>query len=143
MTKRVFAAAATVAALVLAACSSGGDAEGDQALELSAGGGGGLASCLAFDPAILADMPMAFEGTATDVDGERVTLEVGRWFKGGDADEVALIAPEGLEALIGGIDFQEGQTYLISASEGVVNYCGYSGEATADLQAGYEAAFGS
>ncbi len=125
--------------LVLMACSAG--AESEPALELSAGGGEGMMSCLAFDPAILADMPVAFEGTATAVDGDRVTLEVDRWFTGGDADEVVLTAPQGLEALIGGIPFEVGGEYLISATDGQVNYCGFSGEATEDLRAGFEAAF--
>jgi hypothetical protein len=94
-----------------------------------------------FDPAFLAEMPIAFEGTATEVGDDRVTLEVDRWFKGGDADEVTLTAPAGLEALIAGIDFQEGTSYLISATDGTVNYCGYSGEVTPELTAGFEAAF--
>ena len=137
---------ATVA-LALGACSA---AESDPTptptplFELSAGeGGDAMASCLAFDPAFLAEMPIAFEGTASAVGDDRVTLEVDRWFKGGDAAEVTLTAPAGLEALIAGIDFEEGQQYLISASDGTVNYCGFSGESTPELRAGFEAAFGS
>jgi hypothetical protein len=127
------------AALVLAACSS---TESDTtAVELSAGEGDAMMSCLAFDTTFLAEMPIAFEGTATAVGDDRVTLDVERWFKGGEADEVTLVAPAGLEALIAGIDFQEGTSYLISASDGSVNYCGYSGEATPELTAGFEAAF--
>ncbi|MGE3960078.1 MAG: hypothetical protein AB7F65_00180 [Dehalococcoidia bacterium] len=129
-------------ALIATACSSGGT-EAEQPLELSAGSGDAMASCLAFDPDVLADMPVAFEGTATAVDGDRVTLEVDRWFKGGDAGEVVLLAPEGLEALIGGISFEEGEQYLVSATNGQVNYCGFSGPATAELEAGFEEAFGS
>lgn len=135
-------------ALALSACAS---AESDPTptptppppLELSAGGGDAMAMCMAFDPAFLAEMTLAFEGTATAVEGERVTLEVDRWFKGGDAAEVALVAPAGLEALIGGINFEEGKQYLVSATDGTVNYCGFSGEATPELRAGFEAAFGS
>lgn len=142
--KKRFAVAPLVAALsiALAACSSAGEAESEP-LELSAGGGGAMASCLAFDPNVLADMPVAFEGTVTAVDGDTVTLEVDEWFTGGDADEVVVTAPQGLEALIGGISFEEGQQYLISATGGQVNYCGFSGESTAELRAGFEAAFGS
>jgi len=129
-------------AMVLTACSS--DGEASEPLELSAGGDGvTTAMCLAFDPAILADMPVAFEGTATAVDGDRVTLEVDHWFTGGDADEVVLNAPQGLEALIGGVAFEVDQQYLISATDGNVNYCGFSGPATAELRAGFEAAFES
>lgn len=102
-----------------------------------------MASCLAFDPAILADMPVAFEGTVTAVDGNQVTLDVDHWFKGGDTDEVIVTAPQGLEALIGGISFEDGEQYLVSASEGQVNYCGFSGQSTTELRAGFEEAFGS
>lgn len=140
MNKLVSGSLAVVTALVVAAC---GTAEAEPPLELAAGEGDAMASCLAFDPAHLAGMPLAFEGTATEVDGDRVTLEVDRWFKGGDAEEVALLAPQGLEALIGGIDFEEGRQYLISATDGQVNYCGFSGESTQELRAGFESAFGS
>lgn len=130
-------------AIVLAACSSSGSDEAGPALVLSTGEGAGAASCLAFDPAILAGMPLAFEGTATAVDGDRVRLTVDRWFKGGDAAEVELLAPRGLEALIAGFPLAVGEHYLISASDGEVNYCGFSGPATPELRAGFEAAFGS
>lgn len=129
-------------AIGLVACSSG--EESDPPLELSAGeGGGAMASCIVFDPAILSDAPIAFEGTATAVEGDEVTLDVDRWFKGGESDEVVLRAPQGLQALIGGIEFEEGKQYLISAVDGHVNYCGYSGEVTPELEAGFEAAFPS
>lgn len=143
MKKFAIAPVAVALSIVLAACSSGGAAESDPALELAAGEGDQMMSCLAFDPERLAEMPVAFEGTATAVDGDRVTLEVDRWFTGGDSDEVALVAPQGLEALIGGIAFEEGERYLISANEGQVNYCGFSGEATPELLAGFEEAFAS
>jgi len=133
--------AVVLLAITLAGCSS----ESESApLELSAGdGGGAMASCLAFDPAVLADMPVAFEGTVTAVDGDRVTLEVDEWFKGGDADEVVLLAPQGLEALIGGVPFEADRQYLISATNGQVNYCGFSGESSEELRSGFEAAFES
>ena len=142
MMKLAIASLAATLAIVLAACSSD-NAEPEPALELSAGGGDEMMSCLAFDPAILAEMPLAFEGTATAVDGDRVSLDVDRWFKGGDAAEVVLVAPQGFEALIAGFPFEVGGHYLISATDGQVNYCGFSGEATPELRTGFEAAFGS
>jgi len=132
--------AVALLAIVLSGCS--GDSE-PETLELSAGdGGGAMASCMAFDPAILGEAPVAFEGTAMTVDGERVTLEVDHWYAGGDADEVVLLAPQGLEALIAGFNLEVGKQYLISATNGQVNYCGFSGESTNELRAGFEAAFG-
>jgi len=112
------------------------------ALELSLGDGNAMMSCLPFDVAILADMPVAFEGTATAVEGDQVTLTVDRWYKGGEAAQVSLIGTAGMEALIGGITFQTGGHYLITAVDGTVNYCGFSGEATPELRAAFGEAFG-
>lgn len=104
------------------------------------------ASCLRPDATVLAPVPLAFAGTATEVDGERVVLDVTEWYVGTEdevaADTVELTAPAGLEALTGGITFEVGEPYLISAQNGVVNYCGLSGPATPQLQAIFEAAFG-
>ena len=55
---------------------------------------------------------------------------------------MTLQAPAGLEALVGGIDFEVGEQYLITAADGVVNYCGYSAPATVDMVAAFDEAFG-
>ena len=140
---------AVAAALVILAGIGGaiairGSDTGSAPLVLSAEGGGNtLASCLQFDVDILAEMSPAFEGTVTELTDSVATLEVDRWFTGGDADTVELHYQPGLTALIGTPDLQVGQTYLITAAEGVVNGCGYSGLATQDLRAAFEQAFGS
>ncbi len=111
-------------------------------LELSAGGGETLASCIAFSPEELARVAeIAFEGTVTSVDGPTVRLSVDHWFKGGESSEVVLHAPQGMEALIGGIPFVAGHQYLISAQGGTVNYCGFSGPSTPEYRSAFEAAF--
>jgi hypothetical protein len=137
------AAVAVAAAISLPALVGGspGTSVAGPPLELSLGEGPGLASCLPFDTAILAGMPMAFEGTVTSVDGEQVTLTVDRWFRGGDAGTVELHAPAGMEALIGGIAFAEGEQYLVSATDGNVNYCGYTDASTPELRTAFEQAF--
>lgn len=142
-------AVAAVAALVLAVAGGMALTGGDEApvaaappLELTAGGEDIMASCIAFSAEALDDVAeLAFAGTVTAVDGDTVTLTVDEWYRGGDAAEVALNAPQGMEALIGGIPFAVGDTYLISAQGGNVNYCGFSGAATPELQAGFDAAF--
>lgn len=100
-----------------------------------------MMSCMAPDPAIVAESPIAFRAVVDSVDGEQVTMTVDTWYQGGDADQVELTAPAGMEALIGGLDFVPGETYLVSAYEGVVSYCGMTGPATSELQALYDAAF--
>lgn len=112
-------------------------------LQLDAGGEDIMASCIVFSPEELERVAeIAFAGTVTSVDGDTVTLRVDTWFRGEEAiSEVVLNAPQGMEALIGGIPFENGSQYLISAQDGNVNYCGFSGEATPDLRAGFEQAF--
>lgn len=136
------AAAALVMVAGIAAAFALGSGGGAQPLVLSAGADDPMAMCLQFSVEELAKAPLAFEGVVTEAAGETIELDVTRWFKGGDADTVVLEAPSGMEALIGGIPFAEGESYLISAYEGTVNYCGFSGPATADLRAAFESAFG-
>lgn len=109
---------------------------------LRANGSDSMAMCIRFDPSILADMSPAFAGTVTDLTDSRVTLEVDHWYTGGDTDTVEINYTPGFEALIGTPTFEVGQQYLITASDGVVNGCGYSGPATPDLEAAFQQAFG-
>ena len=110
-------------------------------LELTIGANDVMASCLPLQADILADMSPAFAATTKEVDGETITLDVDRWYAGGDADTVVLHSESGMESLIAGFDFEVGQQYLITASEGSVNFCGYSGLATPELTAVFAEAF--
>lgn len=144
-------AVAAAAALVLAVAGglalTGGDtpipAEGVPPLALNAGEEDVMAICIMFSPEELErSAEIAFEGTVTDVDGPTVALAVDTWFRGGDgATDVVLNAPPGMEALIGGIPFEVGDRYLVSAQAGNVNYCGFSGPSTPELQAAFAEAF--
>lgn len=140
------AAASLAAVAVVAVVGLGGGSDPDPVaaapLELTLGASDALASCLPVSADLLAPMPVAFEGTVETIESETVVLTVGRWFTAGEAQRVSLLAPAGMEALIGGIDFQVGASYLITATDGVVNYCGFSAPATPDLRAMFEEAFG-
>lgn len=143
-------AVAAVAALVMAIGGvivfGGGDDPAPIAaepLQLNAPANDSMASCIMFSPEELARVAeTAFGGTVTSVEGSMVTLTVDEWFKGGDAAEVILNAPQGMEALIGGIAFVEGEQYLITAQDGTVNYCGFSGPATPEYRDAFRQAFG-
>ncbi len=141
----IVAALAILAAAVWAAASFGDDDAADvvaaPALVLSLGDDSAMASCLAMDTTILAGMSPAFAATATAVEGEKVTLTVDRWYAGGDATTVELNAQPGQAALIAGFDFEVGEQYLITAAEGNVNFCGYSGPATPELTNLFNQAF--
>lgn len=146
-TRRSLALATAAAVVVLAVAvpalirDSSPEALAGPPLELSLGEGPGMAMCIEFDVAILAQAEVAFEGTVSSVDGETVALDVDRWYRGGDAATVSLTAPGGLVALIGGIDFVAGNQYLITATDGVVGYCGYSGQSTPELRSAFDSAF--
>ncbi len=145
------AAAVAAAAVVIVAIGAVGLFSGDTEdpvasgppLELSAGVDDPMAMCIMYSVEELAKAPVAFEGTVTSVEGETVTLDVDHWFKGGDAEQVVITAPAGMEALIGGIPFEVGTQYLVTAYDGTVNYCGFTGESTPEFRADFEEAFGS
>ena len=115
------------------------------ALTLPASDGGtSMSSCMMFDVAILRQMPVALAGTVTAVDAERVTLDVDRWYKGGTADQVTVSQPgANTSASLDGVTFEQGKRYLLTATDGTVNGCGFSGPATAELEKSYAEAFGS
>ncbi|MEQ8840245.1 MAG: hypothetical protein RIB98_04640 [Acidimicrobiales bacterium] len=143
------AAAAALVLLVVAgfAIANLGDDDGSEVaaeppLELDLGADDPMASCLRAEPEILAEMSPAFAGTATAIEGETVTLTVDRWYAGGDdATTVELQAQPGMEALIAGFSFEVGEQYLITATDGTVNFCGYSGPATPEFLAFFDEAF--
>jgi hypothetical protein len=106
----------------------------------SGGGGVSLGSCLPFSVDILKDMPVAFAGTASAVTQDAVTLTVNHWYKGGTADLVTIATPV---TSAGPGEFVKGKKYLVTATNGNVNGCGYTGEATPDLQKYFDQAFPS
>lgn len=101
------------------------------------------ASCAMVTPEALRGIPVAFDGRVVDVADDRVTLEVDRWFAGGDADVVTVASSDpALVPLLGGIDdFRDGGRYLVSASQGQVSVCGFSGPWSPELEQLFEAAY--
>ncbi len=82
----------------------------------------------------LAAQPVAVTGDVTAVSGEVATLEVDRWYAGGDADLVTVTSTQGGAAL-GGVDLVVGEDYLITAADGVLSSCGCSRPASPELAA--------
>ena len=146
------AAAVLVAVLVttVVALSGGGrvgdtpgGAEDPTTLALSLPPSDVAGSCIQFDVQFLAQMPVAFAGTVTSIDGLQVTLDVDHWYRGGDADQVVVsMASQQTSAALDGVNFVEGDRYLITATDGTVNGCGFSGPATPDLESAFAQAFG-
>jgi hypothetical protein len=111
-------------------------------LELSSGNDDIMASCMVLDATMIAQAQVAFKGTVTMAQNGVVQLVVDEAYVGVDEQAVTLSAPEGMEALIGGVAWEVGGQYLVTAWDGVVNYCGQTGPATPELQAIYDEAFG-
>ncbi|MDH5420326.1 MAG: hypothetical protein OEY55_00820 [Acidimicrobiia bacterium] len=143
----VLAVVAVAAVAVSAFMFSGADGDPQPVagppLQLSLGEDNALASCIMFDVAILREAQIAFEGTVTSVDGAQGTLVVEHWYKGDDADAVVLTGgSEDMVSLIGAFPLEVGSSYLITATDGNVNFCGYSGPATPELRGYFDEAFG-
>ena len=107
------------------------------------GTGTSINSCVPFDLQYLRDMPVAFSGSAAEVGEDSVTLEVDRWYTGGDADVVQLANHEESTVSLDGFRFEEGDRYLITATDGTVNLCGYSGPWNQKRADAFDEAFGS
>jgi len=124
--------------------SGGPSASNVPAMELALSGtDDAMASCLPFSVEMLRPMPVAFSGTASTVDDGTVVLEVDQWYRGGESEQVRLAAPEGSHvALLGAVQFEQGTRYLVTASGGVVNSCGYTMEWDADSESSFQEAFG-
>lgn len=103
--------------------------------------GGGVASCLVYDPASLPTFEIVFDGTVTAVDGDQVTFDVNTGWKGADGS-VTLTAPEANVALTGPLpDFEVGGRYLVTAFGSTINACGYTLDYDAGTAADWDAAF--
>jgi hypothetical protein len=143
---------AAAAAVVLAAAAGGaivanhGDAPvaAPTVTDLKLPAPDAMGMCIRFDVDTLAPMQTAFSGTVLEKTDETVLLDVDKWYRGGDSDEVRLTARKSeFVALEGGIDFQVGARYLITATDGTVNFCGFSGPWTQEMADTYAQAFGT
>jgi hypothetical protein len=93
-------------------------------------------------PELLSLQETAFDGTVTSIDGTQVTLEVGHWYRGGNEDLVTVEASDAeLQMLIQAVSFEQGERYLVSATDGIVTVCGFSAPYSDELAALYAQAF--
>jgi hypothetical protein len=100
------------------------------------------AKCAVPTPEMLGTAEVAFAGTVTAIDGDTVTLAPTETYAGQSADEIEVVGllPD-VRALGGQPEFVVGGTYLVSATGGQVSACGFSGEASPELQSLYDLAF--
>ncbi|WP_189667841.1 hypothetical protein [Promicromonospora soli] len=100
-------------------------------------------ACAEFELAFLQGMPVAFQGEVVDVGDTSAVLKVDRWFRGGQDDVTTVRVSKPGPEMSEGVEMTQGKTYLVSAQDGFVNSCGYTGELTPDLLASFEEAFGT
>lgn len=113
------------------------------AMELALPGSNTMSSCIQYSVDVLARMPTAFSGRVLEAADGTVVLEVGTWYRGGDAEIVELRNETGETTSIDGVEFIEGDRYLVTASEaGTVNSCGYTARWKAEMAADFDEAFG-
>lgn len=99
--------------------------------------------CMPFEPDQLKAAEVAFSGTVVAVDEAAVTLDVDRWYRGGDADRVVLEhSGAAAQVALDGIAFEDGERYLVTAADGTVGTCGSSGPWTPEFAAQFEEALG-
>ena len=100
------------------------------------------AKCAMPSAETLSTFDTAFSGTVTSLDGGTATMEVDQWYAGDEAATVTVESPsKDLQDLLMAVDFQEGKTYLVSATDTRVTLCGFTAEQTPELQAMYAEAF--
>ncbi|MCR6032291.1 hypothetical protein GGQ22_12700 [Nocardioides sp. zg-579] len=123
--------------------AGGGGAEETPAVLTLAAPAAQQSRCMVPNAEVLAAQEVAFLGTVEELADDTVVLEVDEQYAGTEADEVRVESPpEQMQLLAGAVDFREGEQYLVSATDGRVTVCGFSGPATGELQTLYSQAFG-
>jgi hypothetical protein len=102
----------------------------------------GSAKCMVPNAEVLGRADVAFDGTVTSIDGDRVRITPSKWYAGEPTDIVEVTAPSRqMQEVASGVEFRTGDRYLVSATNGQVSLCGFSAPYSHELQAVYSEAF--
>jgi hypothetical protein len=102
----------------------------------------GAGRCAVPSADILARQSLAFDGVVTEITDGLITLTPSIFYAGDPTDVVRVEAPpEVLQQLLLAVEFEVGSRYLVSASQGQVSVCGYSGPWSPDLEQLFVEAF--
>lgn len=101
--------------------------------------------CMMPSARVLRTAAYAFDGTVTGIDGGIATLEVNRWYAGGDSDlvEVDQASTDDNALILAPVFAQDGRFLVAGTQDGSVMVCGFSGPHTPELAALYATAFGA
>ena len=104
---------------------------------------GGTERCMVPNAEVLSRQTLAFDGVVRSITRGQATLEPSRFYAGAATDVVVVKTPDDdLRALLAAVKFREGERYLVSATDGRVTLCGFSGPFTEERAALYDEAFG-
>ena len=110
--------------------------------QLSVPDAAGSAKCMVPNAEVVAEQEIAFDGTVTAISGDLVTLTPTTWYAGTPTDLVQVHAPDAQMAeLLSAVKFEQGERYLVSATNGQVTLCGFSAPFSDELAAIYAEAF--
>ena len=122
------ASAAVVGVLAVAMLSRGGGAT--PSLQPGGSAGTGSAMCVEqYSPATLANRTFAFEGTVSEIDGDRVSFTINQGYRGADEPTITLDAAGMTGTTItsaGGPNLQVGERYLVAGDDHFVWACGFT-----------------
>ena len=112
--------------------------------ELALSGDVTSAKCLTPEaaPQVVAAQSLVVDATVESISGGVVTLAPTKFYAGEETDLVTVSESSGdLQKLLSGVDFVEGERYLVSATDGSVTLCGFSAVWSERLAAVYDQAF--
>ncbi|MEO9323009.1 hypothetical protein ABFT23_05925 [Nocardioides sp. C4-1] len=112
--------------------------------ELTAAGAALQTKCMVptESPQVVAGQETVFDGVVESVSGSTVTLVPSKFYAGQATDLVVVQAPGAeMEALLSAVSFEEGERYLVAATDGRVTLCGFSARWSEALAATYAEAF--
>ena len=125
-----------------AAPSSDADSDSDAGILALTADGSTAGKCAVPSAETLATFDTAFAGTVTSLEDGTATLSVDQWYAGDEAATVTVDSPsQDLQDLLLAVDFQQGASYLVSATDGRVTLCGFTAEENPELQALYDEAY--
>lgn len=111
-------------------------------LTLTLADGGSIAPmCAELTLDFLRRYPLAFEGTVTAKQGDRVDLRVDHWYRDDTATHAKEVRLTNDEANSEATFFRVGAHYLVTAENGVVPVCGGTGEASDEGRGLFREAF--
>lgn len=135
------AAAVVIAAVAVVAIDGSGDSIDDAAatqVTYTLVAGDPMAMCLRVDEYQPSPGLIGLRGTVVEVGDGTVTLDVTKWYAGGDADQVVLTVADMPNVALDGVEFSAGGDYLVAVLDGQVLICGLSAPYSPELEALYD-----